>query len=253
MPVDYDIKGKVIALTGGASGIGFQTALLLARQGTHLSICDISADALAEKTKEIEAVSTGKVLSTVVDVRSSAAVNSWIAKTVEAFGQLDGAVNLAGVVPKVINKERVQDLNDEDWNFVLDVNLHGVMYCMRAQLAQMKDKGSMVNAASICGVIGFPKNAAYTASKHAVIGLSRTAAKEVGEREIRINCIAPGMIEGPMQQKSVAARGGEQVWKCQIMRKGLPQEVASLITWLLCDETQYITGTVQIIDGGWVC
>lgn len=191
MPVDYDIKGKVIALTGAASGIGYETSLLLARQGAYLSIADVNEDALKEKAAEIEAVSTGKVLSTVVDVRKDETVNTWISKTVETFGKLDGAVNLAGVIPKVINKERVEDLNNDDWHFVLDVNLHGVMYCMRAQLQNMNNKGSVINAASICGVIGFPKNAAYTASKHAVIGLSRTAAKEVGDREIRVNCIAP--------------------------------------------------------------
>ena len=191
MPVNYDIKGKVIALTGAASGIGYETSLLLARQGVHLSIADIDEAALKEKTAEIEKVSTAKVISTVVDVRKDESVNEWIFKTVETFGKLDGAVNLAGVIPKVINKERVEDLNNEDWHFVLDVNLHGVMYCMRAQLQSMNPKGSLVNAVSICGVIGFPKNAAYTAYKHAVIGLSRSAAKEVGDREIRVNCIAP--------------------------------------------------------------
>jgi len=253
MPVDYGLKGKVIALTGAASGIGLETALLFARQGAYLSIADVNADALAEKTAEIEKVSTGKVLSTTVDVRKDDQVNAWIAKTVETFGKLDGAVNMAGVIPKVINKERVEDLNNEDWHFVIDVNLHGIMHCMRAQLQNMNNKGSLVNAASICGLIGFPKNAAYTASKHAVIGLSRTAAKEVGDREIRVNCIAPGLIDGPMQQKSVASRGGEMVWKQQIERRGTPLEVGCLIAWLLSDDTQYITGTVQVIDGGWLC
>jgi NAD(P)-dependent dehydrogenase (short-subunit alcohol dehydrogenase family) len=253
MPVDYGLAGKVIALTGAASGIGLETALLFAKQGAYLSIADVNAEALASKTAEIEAVSTGKILSTTVDVRKDDQVNAWIAKTVETFGKLDGAVNMAGVIPKVINKERVEDLNNEDWHFVMDVNLHGIMHCMRAQLKNMNNKGSLVNAASICGLIGFPKNAAYTASKHAVIGLSRTAAKEVGDREIRINCIAPGLIDGPMQQKSVAARGGEQVWKQQLLRRGTPLEVACLIGWLLSDDTQYITGTVQVIDGGWLC
>lgn len=191
MPVDYDIKSKVIAITGAASGIGYETSLLLARQGAYLSIADVNEAALKEKAAEIEKVSTGKVLATTVDVRKDEEVNSWIKKTVEIFGKLNGAVNLAGVVPKVINKERVEDLNNEDWHFVLDVNLHGVMHCMRAELQNMNERGSLVNAASICGVIGFPKNAAYTASKHAVIGLSRAAAKEVGDREIRVNCIAP--------------------------------------------------------------
>lgn len=193
MTVDFDIKGKVIALTGAASGIGFETAKLLAAQGARLSLADLNLEALEAKTKEIAAgaPSADNILSTVVDVRKPDQVDAWIAATVAKFGKLDGSVNLAGVIPKVINIERVEDLNDEDWHFVMDVNLHGTMYCMRAQLKNMNVGGSLVNAASICGLIGFPKNAAYTATKHAVIGLSRSAAKEVGDREIRVNCIAP--------------------------------------------------------------
>lgn len=190
MPTNFDIGGKVIALTGGASGIGLQTAILLAAQGAIVSIADVSEKPLQEMAAKITA-SGGTVMTTVVDVRNDKQVDAWIAATVAEYGQLDGAVNLAGVIPKSINVERVQDLNNEDWKFVIDVNLNGVMHCMRAQLRELKNKGSIVNAASICGVIGFPKNAAYTASKHAVIGLSRAAVKEVGEREIRINCIAP--------------------------------------------------------------
>jgi NAD(P)-dependent dehydrogenase (short-subunit alcohol dehydrogenase family) len=193
MHVNYSIEGKVIALTGAASGIGFATAVLLASQGVHLSLADINEKPLQEAVQKIKAAAapTTKITYTAVDVRKDNQVNDWIAKTVQELGRLDGAVNLAGVIPKCINKERVEDLNNEDWHFVIDVNLHGVMYCMRAQLQNMNNNGSIVNAASICGTIGFPKNAAYTASKHAVIGLSRSAAKEVGDREIRINCIAP--------------------------------------------------------------
>lgn len=193
MPVNYGIEGKVIALTGAASGIGFETAKLLASQGVHLSVADISEGPLKDAVEKIqaEASPSAKINHTVVDVRKDDQVNYWIAQTVKELGRLDGAVNLAGVIPKCINKERVEDLNNDDWHFVIDVNLHGVMYCMRAQLQNMNNKGSVVNAASICGTIGFPKNAAYTASKHAVIGLSRAATKEVGDREIRINCIAP--------------------------------------------------------------
>jgi len=192
MSVDFNIRGKVIAITGAASGIGFETAKLLASQGAHLSVCDINKEVLESKTTEILASSTTKkVFSMAVDVRDPKQVDEWINRTVAELGKLDGGVNMAGVIPKVINIERVEGLNDEDWKFVVDVNLHGVMHCMRAQLRNMNNKGSIVNAASICGLIGFPKNAAYTACKHAVIGLSRSAAKEVGDREIRVNCIAP--------------------------------------------------------------
>ncbi len=193
MPVSYGIEGKIIALTGAASGIGFATATLLASQGVHLSLADINEKQLEEAVQKIKASASlsSQIIYTTVDVRKDIEVNEWIAKTVDQLGRLDGAVNLAGVIPKCINKERVEDLNNDDWHFVIDVNLHGVMYCMRAQLQNMNNNGSIINAASICGTIGFPKNAAYTASKHAVIGLSRSAAKEVGDREIRINCIAP--------------------------------------------------------------
>jgi NAD(P)-dependent dehydrogenase (short-subunit alcohol dehydrogenase family) len=152
MPTTFSISGKVIALTGGASGIGLQTAILLASQGAIVSIADLSEAPLKEVEAKITA-SGGTVLTAVVDVRDDKAVDAWIATTVAKFEQLDGAVNLAGVIPKSINVERVQDLNNEDWKFVLDVNLNGVMYCMRAQLKEMKDGGSVVNAASICGVM----------------------------------------------------------------------------------------------------
>lgn len=156
MSVDFNIRGKVIALTGAASGIGFETAKLLAAQGAHLSICDINKEALEPMTTEILSRSTSrKVFSMVVDVRDPKQVDEWINQTVKELGRLDGGVNMAGVIPKVINIERVEDLNDEDWKFVVDVNLHGVMHCMRAQLRNMNNKGSIVNAASICGLIGF--------------------------------------------------------------------------------------------------
>lgn len=156
MPVDFDVKGKVIAITGAGSGIGLETAKLLARQGCKVSLADVNEAALAEKCKEIQAEASdpSDIISTVVDVRVPKQVDDWIAATVAKFGKLDGGINMAGVIPKCINIERVEDLNDEDWKFVIDVNLHGVMHCMRAQLQNMNVGGSIVNAASICGVIG---------------------------------------------------------------------------------------------------
>ncbi|OAA57413.1 NAD(P)-binding domain protein [Niveomyces insectorum RCEF 264] len=255
MPVNYDVKGKVVALTGGASGIGYATAKLLSAQGALVSLADVNEAALKEAAAAFEQVAgAGRVLWTVVDVRDEKQVDAWVQRTVDAFGPLDAAINLAGVIPKVINIESVEEHNTPDWQFVLDVNLTGVFFCMRAELQHMKHQGSIVNAASIAGTAGFRKNAAYCAAKHGVIGLSRAAAKEVGEREIRINCIAPGIIDSPMQQASRATRGGgEMVWQSQIKRRGTCDEVASLCAFLVCDETKFVSGAVYHVDGGWVC
>ncbi|KAK7192094.1 hypothetical protein DPSP01_003952 [Paraphaeosphaeria sporulosa] len=251
-PPLFHLSSKVIAITGGAAGIGFALASLLVAQGAKVAIADVNPTTLSAAHASIQELCKdgGEVLATRVDVRKRAEVDGWIAEVVEKFGKLDGAANLAGVIPKSINVERVEDLNDADWQFVLDVNITGVMQCMRAQIPSMNIKGSIVNASSIAGLGGFPKNAAYTVAKHGVIGLTKTAAKEVGDRQIRVNCIAPGIIDTEMHRESVRIRGKEGDYKIQIPRKGRPEEVAALICWLLCDGSQYITGTVQIIDGG---
>ncbi|KAF2677473.1 NAD(P)-binding protein [Lentithecium fluviatile CBS 122367] len=246
------MRSKVICITGGGAGIGFATASLLVAQGAKVAISDINGARLDSAFSELQGLCEdgGEVLATQVDVRRREQVDAWVEEVVRKWGGLDGAANLAGVIPKSINVERVEDLNDEDWGFVMDVNITGVMQCMRAQIRKMNEKGSIVNASSIAGLGGFPKNAAYTVAKHGVIGLTKTAAKEVGDRSIRVNCIAPGIIDTEMHRESVRIRGKEGDYKIQIPRKGRPEEVAALIVWLLCDASQYITGTVQIIDGG---
>jgi NAD(P)-dependent dehydrogenase (short-subunit alcohol dehydrogenase family) len=153
MPTIFDIKGKVIALTGAASGIGYATTELLASQGAIVSMADMNEKALLEAADKFTKAG-GTVMTTVVDVRDEAQVDEWIRRTVEKHGKLDGAVNLAGVVPNCINKERVEEHNTADWKFVIDVNLTGTFFCMRSQLQNMKERGSIVNAASICGSIG---------------------------------------------------------------------------------------------------
>ena len=187
-----NLHGKVIALTGAASGIGLATSQLLASRGAILCLADLQDAPLQESIKAITAISSSAVVTgTALDVRDRASVESWIAASVEKHGKLDGAVNLAGVIGKQIGKADVEDIDDDDWDFVLGVNLKGVLNCLRAEIKNIKDGGSIVNAASIAGIMGMPKNGAYIASKHAVVGLTRASAKELGPRAIRVNAIAP--------------------------------------------------------------
>lgn len=153
MPTIFDVKGKVIALTGAGQGIGKETTKLLTSQGAVVSMADINEKTLTEAAEEFTQAG-GTVMATVVDVRNEDSVNDWIKKTVDKFGKLDGAVNLAGVVPDCINKERVEEHNTPDWKLTIDINLTGVFYCMRAQLQHMNNQGSLVNASSLCGDVG---------------------------------------------------------------------------------------------------
>ncbi|KAF2269914.1 3-oxoacyl-reductase [Lojkania enalia] len=224
-------KGKTIALTGGASGIGLATAHLLASRGANLSLADVNQSALDTAVEGIRKKHGTEVLAMAVDVRKEEQVEEWTRKTVERFGELNGAANLAGVIGKSIGLKGIIDQDISEWDFILDVNLKGVMLCLKSQMRAIRDGGSIVNASSIAGVQGRPNNAAYSASKHGVIGLTRSAAKEVGVRGVRVNAICP-----------VALR-----------RSGKANEVASLIAFLLSDESTFITGASHSVDGGWNC
>jgi NAD(P)-dependent dehydrogenase (short-subunit alcohol dehydrogenase family) len=184
------IQDKVIVITGAASGMGLETARLFASKGAKLSLADVQEKALKEIEEELQK-SGAQVMSRVVDVSKRQSVEDWIAATVEKFGKLDGAANLAGVIGRQNNVARIEELDDDDWDFIFGVNTKGLMNCMRAEIPNFNDGGSIVNAASILGLMGSKKSAAYVASKHAVVGLTRAAAKELGERNIRVNCFCP--------------------------------------------------------------
>jgi NAD(P)-dependent dehydrogenase (short-subunit alcohol dehydrogenase family) len=188
---NQQFEGKVVAITGAASGIGLATAKLLARRGARLSIADLNEKNLEAAAKEIKSINpVAEVITTAIDVRNAQSVEEWIKKTKSHFGKIDGAANLAGVF-KAFADKTVGEEDEDNWNFMLGVNLTGVMHCMRAEIPEMGSGGAIVNAASILGITGSAGAAAYSASKHGVVGLTRSAAKDVGKRNIRVNCIAP--------------------------------------------------------------
>lgn len=184
------IKDRVIVITGAASGMGLETARLFASKGAKLSLADVQEKPLKELEASLKE-SGAEVMAQVVDVSKRADVESWIAATVEKFGKLDGAANLAGVIGRQSSVAEIQDVEDDDWDFIMGVNVVGLRNCLRAQVPHMNEGSSIVNAASILGLIGAPKQLAYSASKHAVVGMTRSAAKELGPKKIRVNCFCP--------------------------------------------------------------
>lgn len=194
MSVSYpDLKGRAYAITGAASGMGRETALLLAKQGANVGLLDItSPNAVAAEITKL--VGGGHTHALSVDVTDAKAVDQAFKSIFETFGRLDGAANLAGTVGTMKYGQThhgLENVTDEDWDFILKVNLDGVKNCLRSELRLMKGPGSIVNASSISGLAGNPYSTAYSSSKWAVIGLSKGAAGEAGSKGIRVNAIAP--------------------------------------------------------------
>ena len=196
------LKDKVIVITGAASGIGLETARLFASKGAKLSLADVQTARLEELHSELKASHpSAQVMITTVDVSQRAQVESWISETVNAYGKLDGCANLAGVIGKQSNVVPIENVDDDDWDFIYGVNVIGLRNCLRAQVPHMNEGGSIVNASSILGLIGAPNNLAYASSKHAVVGMTRVAAKELGPRKIRCNCFCPYVYLGWKEQE----------------------------------------------------
>ncbi|TVY33492.1 Levodione reductase [Lachnellula subtilissima] len=248
------LKDKVICVTGAASGIGLATAKVLFTQGAKLSLLDLRKESLETAISEILGDSTerDRIIFTAVDIRLSEQVDAWVAKTVKHFGCLDGAANVAGAIGKHYGVHDITELSNEEWDFTQGTNLTGTFYCLRAQLKAIKDGGSVVNTSSVTGLEGHGKNGAYSASKHGVIGLTKSAAKEVGSRGIRVSSIAPGVINTPMIASFGAVASGklDVFQRVPLARVCEPEEVGNLFAFLLSDASKYITGSTYRIDGG---
>ncbi|KAJ9142671.1 Levodione reductase [Pleurostoma richardsiae] len=248
------LEGKVFAITGGASGIGLATAKTISKRGATVCLADVDQMAL----EEAEAYFSSQNLPfsiTKVDVSKREEVDSWIDGIVGKFGRLDGAANVAGIIGKCHGKTPVTELEDEEWQRIISVNLTGMMYCLRAELRKVVDGGSIVNVTSIHGLKGFAKHAAYDASKHGVIGLTRSAAQEVGAREIRVNAVAPGAIYTPLMQKhwDSSGRPADAPFDdpSAFQRQGSAEETGNVIAFLLGPESTFVSGSVYSVDGAW--
>lgn len=178
-----NMEGKIVAVTGGAQGIGFSTVDLLLSKGARVSVGDLDEAKLSSAEEHFQtAVKEARVRFQKVDVSNSKEVDSWIAETVKWGGRLDGAVNAAGINCSESGQPTLADTSDERWHLLLSVNLTGMFYCLRAEINHITDGGSIVCISSVQGLLGFPTSASYSASKFGVNGLVRSVAKETGDR-----------------------------------------------------------------------
>jgi NAD(P)-dependent dehydrogenase (short-subunit alcohol dehydrogenase family) len=252
------VDGKVALVTGGASGIGRATALTFAREGAKLVIADMHEDG-GQQTVHMITENGGEAIFVKTNVTQATEVEVLISKTVETYGRLDCAHNNAGISGAGIGGEQrapTAEYPEERWHQVIAINLTGVWLCMKYEIAQMLKHGggTIVNTASVAGLVGLPGNCAYVASKHGVVGLTKTAALEYAKQGIRVNCVCPGYIQTPM-----TAAGMQDPERMALMlasepvgRMGKPEEIAEAVVWLCSDAASFVTGHTMTVDGGYV-
>jgi len=248
------LDGKVILVTGGGSGIGRATSLLIAKQGAKVMIADYIPES-AQKTVTMIKEAGGTADCVAADVSVIKQVETMVAKTVETYGRIDGVYNNAGIEGKMGTD--IATAGEENFDRTIAINLKGVWLCMKYEIPQMlrQGGGAIVNTASIAGLVGFEGNAAYNASKHGVIGLTKTAALEYAQKNIRVNCVCPGVIQTPMVARildSGMMNESDLAAGEPIGRMGQPSEISEGVVWLLSDAASFVTGHSLVIDGGWV-
>ncbi len=251
MEVVSMLENKVALITGGASGIGAATVRLFQEEGARVIVADRDVDAGEQLADELG----DKVDFHACDVADEHQVAKMLQHVMSVHGRLDCAVNNAGVLGEAISIER---MSLATWQRVLDVNLSGVFLCLKYELEVMQAarSGAIVNVASGAGLIGVPNMAAYCASKHGVLGLTKTAAMENVRCGIRINAVLPGSIETPMLNRTLSLGGDvEQLIKSSIPcgRFGRAEEVAQSIAWLCSDRASYVSGEALSVDYATIC
>jgi NAD(P)-dependent dehydrogenase (short-subunit alcohol dehydrogenase family) len=249
--MDRQFAQEVALITGGGSGIGRATALLFADEGAKVVIADLNVDGSHETIQQIQARG-GDAIFIRTDVSRPAEVKEMVEKTVEAYGRLDYAFNNAGITGPL--GVAPVDYPEEAWDAVIRVNLTGVWLCMKYEIQQMlkQSRGAIVNMASGAGLVAI-SNQAYTASKHGVVGLTKSAALTFSQAGIRVNAVCPGYIVTPMTDPIISDPMVEATLKSRhpIGRLGVPEEVAEAVIWLCSDSASFVTGHAMAVDGGY--
>lgn len=242
---------KVVLVTGGGGGIGRASALAFARSGAHVAVTDRNATDGNETVRQVRALGAQAEFIQ-ADVTQAAQVQAMVTQVVSRFGRLDCAFNNAGIEEEHL---RLADCEEETFDRVMAVNVKGVWLCMKYQLAHMVKSGggSIVNTASVAGLVGAPKMAAYSGSKHAVIGFTKSAAVEYARKKIRVNAVCPGVINTEMFERilKLDPKGGAAIAQAHpVGRLGEADEVAAVVVWLSSDAASFVTGLAHTVDGG---
>ena len=250
--MNLSFENRVALVTGAASGMGLATAKAFAEAGAAITLADINEDAARSAAKGLVAAGH-KAIGIRCDVADEAEVAAMVAQTVSTFGRLDAAFNNAGVQAPPSD---MADEAAEEFDRVNAINLRGVWACMKHELRHMRAQGSgtIVNCSSLGGLVGLPSRAAYHASKHGVIGLTRSAALEYAPRGIRINAVCPGIIDTPMVASMLTSQPEamkEMMKEQPIGRLGRPEEIAAAVLWLCSPGSSFVIGHALAVDGGY--
>jgi NAD(P)-dependent dehydrogenase (short-subunit alcohol dehydrogenase family) len=244
------LEGKVTLVTGAGGGIGRATALVLAREGAKVLVSDVSTRR-GEETAGLVRQAGGEAEFCKADVSRGADVEALIAAAVKKWGRLDCAHNNAGISGQIVG---VAEDTEENWDHTLAVDLKGVWLCMKYEILQMLKQGggSIVNTASTAGLLGAVRMGAYSAAKHGVIGITKTAALEYARDNIRVNAICPGLIGTPPILKWMENPKTKEALMSQepIGRAGRPEEIGNAVAWLFSEASSFVTGSAIPVDGG---
>lgn len=245
----WKFENKVAFVSGAASGIGRATALAFAREGANVVVADIDEEGNQGTADQIEDLGSD-ALAVTCDLRESEDVQVAIEETIGEFGRLDYACNNAGVEQRSV---KTAELEVDEWDRIVDTDLRGVFLSMKYEIPHiLEEGGAIVNISSGAGVKGFPE-AAYTAAKHGVVGLTRSAALEYADTDLRINAVCPGIIDTSMMDRVSDNRDGgrqEVIEQEPIGRMGTPEEIANAVLWLCSDAASFVLGHAMVVDGG---
>ena len=247
------LENKTALVTGAGSGIGRATSLALAREGARVVVSDINAEG-AEATLSIIKERGGEGVFVHADVSKGADVEALVTGVIQTYGRLDCAYNNAGIEGYM--EGRLHEYPEDIWDRLIDINLKGVWLCLKYEIPRMLEQGggAIVNTASAAGLVGSRRLAAYVASKHGVVGLTKAAALEYARDGIRVNAVCPGIIDTPMMDRLIAGRQDDYEatipTRQPVGRLGTPEEIAEAVAWLCSDAASLVTGIAMSVDGG---